>query len=242
MFALWRLAVQNWWRRKRASYMNVSEQKDDTTANQDYRIGVSNLYEDETDLLEDIGSQPSDETRSEDSYFDVTSETSSQDDRKTDMKISTCALDDDIMNCQWAPPSQRMRRQFSTDDIILTRPFPLAPCRSFSTSSVVSIDSLITPSGLNSDNEGNSCVVTDFGIYVQEPFRFLSSSTSTTDDTQTNSDSDYFQYFFIQHMDFLRNQTRPRRIRERTLSHRGPSTNMSVLNIETRSISNNNYS
>ncbi len=240
MFALWRLAVRNWWRRKRASYINVSEQKDEATANQDYRIGVSSLYEDETDLFEDTGSQPSDETRSDDSHFDVTSETSSQEGRKSDMIMSSCASDDEIMNCQWAPPPQRMRRQFSTDDIILTRPFPLAPSRSFSTSSVVSIDSLITPNGWNSDNEGNACVVTDFGIYAQEPFRFLSSSTSTTDDTQTNSDSDYFQYFFMQHMNFLRNQTRPQRVREHTWIHRR-NENFNVQNIENRSISNNNY-
>lgn len=222
MIALLRLAILNWWKRRCTFYIHVEEQKDEETLDQEYRIGVLKLCSDGCGFIDDCSiNLSSEETRSDDcsssaassSHFDVASISSSQEGRQ-EILIPSCPSDDEIMNCRWVPPTppQRIRRQFSTSDIILTRPYPLTPCRSFSTSSVVSIDSLNTSICWNSGDEANANVMTDFGVpvYAQEPFRFLASSTSTTDDTQTNSDSDVYQYFFIQHMNFLRNQTRPR--------------------------------
>ena len=223
MLALLRLSILNWWKRRCAFYIHVQEANEEVSLNHDYRIGVVKLYSDASAHVADCNINiSSDETGSCDcsssatssSHFDVTSVSSSQEGR-LDILIPNCASDDEIMNCQWIPPTTRRQRQFSVDDIILTRPFPLTPCRSFSTSSVVSMDSLNASSCWNSGDEANGRVaITDFGVYAQEPFRFLSSSTSTTDDTLTNSDSDYYQYFFIQHVNFLRNQTRPRHFQE----------------------------
>ena len=228
MISLLRLAILNWWKRRCTFYINVEEQKDEVSLNPEYRIGVLKLCADGSDYIEDCSfNVSSEETGSDDcsssaassSHFDITLTSSSQEGRQK-ILVPNCPSDDEIMNCRWVPPPQRLRQQFSTDDIILTRPFPLTPCRSFSTSSVVSIDSLNTSSCWNSGDETCGNVATDFGIYAQEPFRFLSSSTSTTDDTQTNSDSDFYQYFFIQHMIFLRNQTRPRLFRQHTSTSR----------------------
>jgi hypothetical protein len=218
MIALLRLAILNWWKRKCTSYIHVEEQKDEGALNQEYRIGVMKLSAEGSDYIEDCSIDVSaEETGNDDcsssaassSHFDVTSISSSHEGRQETL-IPDCPSDDEILDCQWVPPPQRIRRQFSTYDIILTRPVPFTPCRSFSTSSVVSIDSLNASSCWNSGDDASGNVVTDFGVYAQEPFRFLSSSTSTTEDTQTNSDSDYYQYFFFQHVNFLRNHTRPR--------------------------------
>lgn len=233
MIALLRLAILTWWKRRCTFYIHVEEQKDEETLNQEYRIGVLKLCADGCDIIENCSINiSSEETRSDDcsssstssSYFDVASISSSQEGRRV-ILIPSCPSDDENLNYRWVPPPpppQRIRRQFSTSDIILTRPYPITSCRSFSSSSVASIDSLKTSICWNSGDEAHANVMTDFGVpvYAQEPFRFLASSTSTTDDTQTNSDSDVYQYFFIQHMNFLRNQTRPRLFQQQILTSR----------------------
>jgi hypothetical protein len=222
MLAVLRLAILNWWKRRCTSYIHVTEEKHDLSPNQDYRIGVMQLYADGTDPREDFSfNVSSEDTRSYDSsssvtsasHFDVSSITSSQE-GQNDMLISACASDDDIMDCQWIPPPQKIRRQYSTGDIQLTAPYALTPSRSLSINSIVSIDSLDASKCWDSADGVNDNVVADLCVYAQESFRFLSSTTSTTDDTQTISDCDHNQYFFIQHMKFLRNQTRPQRFRE----------------------------
>ena len=225
-----RFVILNWWKRKCTFYVHVKEQKDEVnTQNQDQRIGAIHLRSDGLDPIENFSFNisSSEETKSDDtsssstsaSNFDVTSVTSSQEEQK-EILIASCASDDDIMNCQWLPPPQKLRRQFSTGDIILSGLYQLTPSRSFSTNSVVSIDSLNASMCWDSGDDTSDNIIPNIGEYTQEPFRFLSSATSTTDDTQTNSDADHNQYFFVQHMKFLRNQTRPHHFREHSLPQR----------------------
>ena len=249
MLAVLRLAILNWWKRKCAFYIQVTEQKDDTRTNHDYCVGVTRLYADESDERASFSLNISSEgTRSYDSsssvtsasHFDVSSLTSSQEGRN-DNQIPVCASDDDIMDCQWIPLPKNIRRQLSNCDIILTAPYPLTSPRSYSTNSVVSIDSLNEFKCWDTADEANENGVSDFDRSAEEPLRFLSSATSTTDDTQTISDGDNTQYYFFQHMKFLRNQTQPQQFREQSLTQKRFIRNVKLSTYPGGSISKDAY-
>jgi hypothetical protein len=233
MFAITRDAILRWWRKRFSFYIHVHEQEQKSSSrysdNDEYRIGGKKRHEANRTLDEKSMFNFSSQERNchesvssaSSSHFDVTSISSLQENSSQIPIVCTSSYnsDEDLMNRKWPPPT-RKRQFLSHDDIVLSRPFPFTHSRSFSTASVVSIDSLAAIEGWDPDGPTINAT-TGYNVNAAESFRYLTSSTSTTDDhTQTYSWCDHHD-FFIQHMQFLRNQTRRVYVRDRPIKKIG---------------------
>jgi hypothetical protein len=234
-----RQAIIGWWKRKRSFYVRLQQQKDSSSTGQqleldnDNRIGVMKLIVDWTvdddDSSNDLNSN---EMRSDcsissssSSQFDVTSISSNNEPLPSVEQQSpllnplhySSSDDEDSHEVPVMTPvisQPKTCQQYVSQDVSLVQPFPFLTHQSYSAASIVSIDSISASNCWDlDDSNDNSYNVRTANVNGQEPYRFCSTSASTTDETDTNSSNGQLD-LFKQHVQFLENRTQPQQVRE----------------------------